>query len=111
MMIKSLKKERKRRKPSLLRTLDVLLFVIKVLCGFVMYHLLQLIATSEDVHGNSSNKQSVVVDKAHQLPEWITDYVKWHHEMRAKYPGKLLFEDPNAPKVLIRTCLGLCGGL
>jgi hypothetical protein len=27
------------------------------------------------------------------------------------FPGKALFEDPNAPKQLIRMCLGLCGGL
>lgn len=46
-----------------------------------------------------------------KLPKWITDYFAWHREMRNKYPGTQLFLDPAAPKLLIRTCLGLCGGL
>lgn len=47
----------------------------------------------------------------HPLPEWVTNYIKWHNEMRAKYPGKEIIENPNAPKTLTRICLGLCGGL
>ncbi|KAL7577414.1 hypothetical protein ACA910_004704 [Epithemia clementina (nom. ined.)] len=31
--------------------------------------------------------------------------------MRRQFPGPALFTDPRAPKLLIRTCLGLCGGL
>lgn len=31
--------------------------------------------------------------------------------MREQFPGRQLFEDPRAPKILIRTCFGLCGGL
>ena len=31
--------------------------------------------------------------------------------MRQKYPGKAILEDPNAPKVLVRTCFEHCGGL
>ena len=39
------------------------------------------------------------------LPKWILDYISWHQEMRAKFPGKAIIEDPNAPPVLVRTCL------
>lgn len=45
------------------------------------------------------------------LPKWIRDYISWHREIRAKYPGDELFQNSKAPNVLIRTCLGLCGGL
>lgn len=45
------------------------------------------------------------------LPTWITDYIAWHNDMRAKFPGKLIFEHPDAPNIIIRVCLGLCGGL
>lgn len=45
------------------------------------------------------------------LPKWITDYVKWHQEVRAKFPGDELFTNKDAPKLLVRTCLGICGGL
>jgi len=45
------------------------------------------------------------------LPKWVDEYITWHQEMRAKFPGKAIIEDPDAPPVLVRTCLGLCGGL
>lgn len=45
------------------------------------------------------------------FPLWIQEYVTWHHQMRKAYPGMELFTNPSAPKLLIRTCLGLCGGL
>ena len=45
------------------------------------------------------------------FPNWIQNYVRWHQEIRQKYPGMKLFTDPEAPKLLIRTCLGICGGL
>jgi hypothetical protein len=45
------------------------------------------------------------------LPQWIQDYTKWHQKMRAKFPGKALFEDPNAPPLLVRLCFERCGGL
>ncbi|CAB9498867.1 expressed unknown protein [Seminavis robusta] len=45
------------------------------------------------------------------LPKWIRDYITWHRQVRAQYPGAELFNNPQAPNVLIRTCLGLCGGL
>jgi len=46
-----------------------------------------------------------------ELPKWIRDYVQWHRTVREEFPGNQLFENPKAPNVLIRTCLGLCGGL
>ena len=47
-----------------------------------------------------------------QLPKWIEDYISWHQKMRAQFPGQSIITDPNAPPVLVRTCLaGLCGGL
>jgi hypothetical protein len=47
----------------------------------------------------------------HELPRWIQEYFQWHSEMRAKYPGESLLTDPSAPNILLRSCLGLCGGL
>ena len=45
------------------------------------------------------------------LPAWIQNYVTWHQEMRAKYPGSTLITDPEAPNILLRTCFHRCGGL
>ena len=45
------------------------------------------------------------------LPKWIQDYVTWHNFMRSKYPGTKLFTDPDAPNVILRTCVAKCGGL
>jgi hypothetical protein len=45
------------------------------------------------------------------LPDWIQNYIHWHQEQRLKFPANKLFTDPAAPKLLIRTCYGLCGGL
>lgn len=46
-----------------------------------------------------------------EFPTWIQEYVTWHGQVRKDYPGMELFNNPNAPKLLVRTCLGLCGGL
>ena len=48
-----------------------------------------------------------------EMPKWIEDYIKFHRETRKKYPGKELFttNDTNAPKILVRICPGVCGGL
>jgi hypothetical protein len=46
-----------------------------------------------------------------KLPQWIQSYLRWHQSVRAQFPGDLLFTDPAAPNLLLRTCLGLCGGL
>ena len=75
---------------------------------------LQLIHTNKyiDVSPSERNEEEQEPPvKEHELPEWITDYLDWHNDMRGKYPGKAILEDPNAPKVLVRTCFGLCGGL
>jgi len=45
------------------------------------------------------------------LPIWIQEYMSWHRHMRSQYPGQAILTDPNAPPVLVRICLGLCGGL
>jgi hypothetical protein len=46
-----------------------------------------------------------------QLPQWIQNYLAWHNAMISQFPGTQLLTDPNAPKLLVRVCLGLCGGL
>jgi hypothetical protein len=46
-----------------------------------------------------------------EFPRWIQEYVTWHSQQRKLYPGMQLFDSPDAPKLLVRTCLGLCGGL
>jgi hypothetical protein len=51
------------------------------------------------------------LNKDWNLPKWIVDYIAWHRDMRSRHPGLKLFTDPDAPKILIRMCLGLCGGL
>lgn len=45
------------------------------------------------------------------FPDWIQEYVEWHQQVRKSFPGMELFENPKAPPLLVRTCLGLCGGL
>ena len=49
--------------------------------------------------------------KTAPLPQWITDYFAFHKKTREEFPGTELFTNPNAPKLLVRLCLGLCGGL
>ncbi len=43
--------------------------------------------------------------QSQELPAWIQNYISWHQEMRAKFPGKAIIEDPDAPPVLVRICL------
>ena len=45
------------------------------------------------------------------FPKWIQEYVTWHQQVREEFPDMELFNNPNAPHILVRTCLGLCGGL
>ena len=69
---------------------------------------------SKHVNGHLSSFASGKATKnqlEQPLPKWITDYVKWHQEIRAKFPGDELFTNQDAPKLLVRTCLGMCGGL
>ena len=56
---------------------------------------------------NEETEQAVALT----LPSWIENYLQWHREMRVKFPNETLFTDPNAPKLLIRTCTVKCGGL
>jgi hypothetical protein len=67
------------------------------------------LSEKEGRRGDSSN--SNLLPKTQDLPIWIQEYMTWHREMRNKYQGKAIIEDINAPPVLVRTCLGLCGGL
>jgi hypothetical protein len=60
---------------------------------------------------SSSTPQLPPSEPSKELPAWIQNYLRWHQEQRAAFPGMKLFQDPAAPKLLIRTCLGLCGGL
>lgn len=55
--------------------------------------------------------QPLRLDDPTQFPPWVKEYVEWHAQMRKQFPGMELFTNPKAPKLLIRTCLGLCGGL
>lgn len=55
--------------------------------------------------------QPLHLDDPAQFPPWVKDYVEWHAKMRQEFPGMELFTNPHAPNLLIRTCLGLCGGL
>ncbi len=60
------------------------------------------IAREKDFEGNKNSTP---------LPKWVKEYIAWHTEMRSKFPGKEIIEHPDAPPVLVRTCLGICGGL
>ena len=61
--------------------------------------------------GSLQRRQSFQSPLDPELPKWIRDYIQWHRQMREDFPGEELFNNPDAPNVLIRTCLGLCGGL
>lgn len=46
------------------------------------------------------------------LPAWVKRYVCWHHYIRKRFPGRLLFDlRAGAPPVIIRVCGPACGGL
>lgn len=60
-----------------------------------------------DNHVDNNSEAKVLLE----LPSWIREYTIWHSQMRQQFPGMQLFTHPNAPPVLIRACLGLCGGL
>lgn len=70
--------------------------------------------TSSSSSSSSSSSLQLAYDtppNLELLPQWIREYLIWHDTIRKRYPGMELFTNPNAPKLLIRTCLGLCGGL
>lgn len=54
---------------------------------------------------NSVAKTDTHYSQHHTLPKWIQDYLLWHQQMRAQFPGESLITDPNAPKILVRACL------
>jgi hypothetical protein len=64
-----------------------------------------------DTNQHASSSLLQPLNSSQNLPAWIQNYLRWHQKQRASFPGMKLFTDPAAPKLLIRTCLGLCGGL
>jgi len=62
-------------------------------------------------YGDGNSQHSNPLD-SESLPNWIRNYLKWHQEMRAAFPGMKLINDPGAPKLIVRTCVDvICGGL
>ena len=116
----SMRKEVRSTGKGLLLKLLMLPLAMMVIGTFYMAMHIHL-DPSKDVAQNHINEQllSFVSGKAtsqqpkeeESLPQWITDYIKWHQEVRAKFPGDELFTNKDAPKLLVRTCLGICGGL
>jgi hypothetical protein len=72
---------------------------------------LRKIPIRHDANQPASSNLLQPLKSSKNLPAWIQNYLHWHQEQRAAFPGIKLFTDPAAPKLLIRTCLGLCGGL
>jgi hypothetical protein len=64
-----------------------------------------------DTNQHASSSLLQPLNSSQNLPAWIQNYLHWHQKQRVDFPGMKLFTDPAAPKLLIRTCLGLCGGL
>jgi hypothetical protein len=54
---------------------------------------------------------TTIVSSSSSYPDWIIQYLKWHQRIRHQFPDMQLFTHPDAPPLLIRVCLGLCGGL
>ncbi len=109
-------KRRKRPSPTTLSRIVcglALLFVLNILfiaCVFFQKNADAPLQTTKDPvtfnRSSSSNDVPLVTQsKEQELPKWVQDYITWHQEMRAKFPGKAIIEDPNAPPVLVRTCL------
>ena len=95
-----------------LRPSRVVVFLCSMTC------ILLYISISIYLPMNSFEKRPVEFDfdpasstGEHNLPKWVLDYFAWHKRVRQQFPGSALFKDSDAPPILIRTCLGLCGGL
>lgn len=97
-------------------------FILTVVCSLLAFHAYFLYGAvlsrkiadqkpSSSIIGGTIFSSGLTAPAKPDLPAWINNYVAWHKEMRRLFPGSLLFEDPKAPKLLVRTCLGLCGGL
>jgi hypothetical protein len=70
--------------------------------------------SSQKPKSTQQKPNSIAIQQQNQdspLPKWIAEYAQWHREMRIKFPGDELFTNKDAPKLLVRTCLGICGGL
>eukprot|EP00980_Cylindrotheca_fusiformis_P015123 scaffold4180_cov99-Cylindrotheca_fusiformis.AAC.4 len=69
---------------------------------------------SQQLSEPSTTKTSLLYEDPPSLTEfplWIQEYVTWHQQIRKQFPGMELLNNPDAPNLLVRTCLGLCGGL
>ena len=117
-----MRKETKHTKKLLLRKLLVMpllaiLFFVTTSIGLKILDnetekLVHTITTQQQQYQQKQQlKPHTHVSSSPKLPQWIVEYVQWHQEMRAQFPGDELFTNPDAPKLLIRTCLGICGGL
>jgi hypothetical protein len=73
-----------------------------------------IITAADDLDDDDDKSLDLIYKTPPRLsdfPKWIQTYVTWHEQMRRDFPGMELFTNPLAPNVLVRTCLGLCGGL
>jgi hypothetical protein len=73
----------------------------------------EIVTSISNSNGTSNDKTNVSTGEANlnSLPLWIQEYISWHRRMRSQFPGQSIITDPNAPPILVRICLGLCGGL
>jgi hypothetical protein len=82
------------------------------------------IVASAGANGNGGSRDETAAEAAavgftptelkhtSKLPRWIRNYIAWHKAMIRKVPGHTdILTNPDAPKILVRVCLGLCGGL
>ena len=61
--------------------------------------------------GDNQHNKNTPLD-SEELPLWIRNYLKWHQKMRIAFPGMKLINDPESPKLLVRTCVDvICGGI
>jgi hypothetical protein len=64
---------------------------------------------TDNNNNNNNNNTNSSNDLLQGLPDWIQTYIHWHQEQRSRFPGNQLFTNPDAPKLLIRTCYRLYG--
>lgn len=120
----AIRKKKGRRKVGIRIFVAAILLLAFTLLAFACS---KLIGVSDELHTRSSstpavqqniffyedgNSQHTNLLDSERLPNWIRQYLKWHQEMRAAFPGMKLINDPRAPKLLVRTCVDvICGGL
>ena len=107
-----------------LRVLTITWFLLVLLwMGIMTHYMFMTVTTTSTATGalvptshqfsNASfyyNRESAE-ELLSKLPPWIQNYVRWHSKIRQQFPGMELFTHPQAPPILLRTCLGVCGGL